>query len=247
MANMICDSCGCGCLILPYQTLYKRQRRLHKLDIEDYPEILDAVNEIALVGDSNSEGLLGNECFTALCNDIKQAQEKANIYIESTPDATGEQASYLYYLSDAWKAVVQNRHFQMMYAAYAMYFYYWLGIAHAETSKDGDFIHNRAASQPNDGDGGQNIDFETSGGMAQKTLTLAKMYANRFKMHFWNKNKKNYDCKKWCNDGKVYLSSNCCDSRTHHNSCNCGLSTCKSCNGYPESPPPPRRPRPTAL
>ena len=174
------------------------------------------------------DGLLGNDCFNALCADITQAQEQATAYTSETVGATGEQTEFWYYLSDKWKSFLKDYNFQMMYAAYAMYYYYYLGIASSETSPIGDYSHELQKSNLNDGDGGKNIDLETSNKKAQKMLTLAKFYANLFKRNFWNQRRKEYGC---------YLNK--CKDTLHnhtHQHCDCNKSHCTKCNPHPETP-----------
>lgn len=226
MANMICSQCSCGCLILPYSCLHDRQGRLKDLKVENYPEILESVNAFVLIGDEY-DGILGHDCFMALCENIKQAQEQANEYSENIIDATGEQTQFWYYLDSKWDALLKNMYFQQLYAAYAMFYYYYLGIASSETSTIGDIKHKLQGSQVNDGDGGENIGLQDSNAKSQKMLTIAKKWTALFRKHFWNKSQNMYNC----TDIKCHPHID-----THEHKCSCKKSTCQSCNPYPEKP-----------
>lgn len=191
--KIICEACDCGCKILPYKCLYEKQARLKKLHIEEYPEILNAVNSFILIGDTEHEAILGQRCFDALCNDIKQAEQQAQQYREDNIGDKSEKTEHWYYLSDIWRRVLQNSHFKNMYSAYAMYYYYALGIAVSETSRDGDVKHKRAGVD-NSGEASENISLEESKSKQSASLGIARRYAALFKNNFLEKNRKSLPC-----------------------------------------------------
>lgn len=224
---MICSSCDCGCLVLPFSCLYKKQQRLKRFKIDQYPEILNAVNNFKLIGEEDG-GILGNDCFNALCSEIIKAEAFAADYREANIGATGEETEFWFYLPANWKELLNNGYFQNAYATYCMYYYYYLGIAASETSADGDYQHNRSGSS-NDGDGGKNITEAESSKKAQIHLSLADKYARLFQENYLHKNKDKFNClPKDCH------IDNHCNDYLKDNYCNCNKSTCSTCNHVKE-------------
>lgn len=194
---MICTSCDCGCLILPYRCIYDKQSNAKRLGIENRPELLNAVNAFILIGDLSTGGILGEKCFLELCADIKQAEGQANAYRQDNPSATGELTEFWYYLSEQWRKMLKNGYFQSMYANYVMYYYYNLKIGSSETTLDGDVKHNRG-SAGNDGEASQNIDLAENKAKEAVFLAHAQKYASMFKSLFLEPNLSDYPCVDVC-------------------------------------------------
>jgi hypothetical protein len=190
---MICTSCDCGCLILPYRCLYSKSSKLKSLGIENKPELLNNVNAFILIGDLTTGGILGEKCFLELCADIKKAEGLADNYRQANPSATGEQTEFWYYLSANWSKLLKNGYFQSMYANYVAYYYYNSKAASSETTLDGDVKHNRG-SAGNDGEASANIDLAESKAKESVFLAYAQKYASMFKALFLEANLSDYPC-----------------------------------------------------
>lgn len=207
MSNMICSSCSCGCFILPSSCLRGANRRIANFKADDYPEILEAVNTFILIG-KNNDGILGIDCFNALCADIKSAQAKADAYREENVTATDEKTEFWYYLSEIWYNLLKNNQFVNMYAAYVVYYYYSLGFAESETTLDGDVKHKRSSSS--DQDAAENIDIKAAGQKTAIQKAQAKGYYDAFINLFWNQNKSKYSCRPKVSDCEpAYLQRGC--------------------------------------
>ncbi len=245
---MFCEQCDCGCFILPLSCLYEKQGRLKKIHIEDYPEVFNAVNTFILIGDNEiTEGLIGQKCFDELCSHIKEAEQQASDYRINTIDAQGEQTEFWFYLSDKWKQFLKNSHFQNLYSAWLMYYYYLFYISSSESSRDGEVKHNRAGVE-NSGEASTNITDPESKTRTAIALGIAKRYTSVFKDKFLEKRRNIYSC----------LPSKCKTCESWH--CN-SVDYCDSCNSthnsnsvhnYGELPhdnkrKTPRKPRSTAL
>lgn len=189
---MICASCGCGCRILPARCLYDRNSRLKAVRIEDKPEITDAVDSFVLRG-STGDGLLGFACFEQLCKAIKDAQKAANEYKQNNAGANDEQAEFWYWLPENWNELLNNRDFQAMYAAYALFYYYHLGYAAAETTLDGDVKHTRNGNL-NQADGTKNIEYKESHSQSAIYRAAAYNYFAVFVNSYWKHNKHKFSC-----------------------------------------------------
>jgi hypothetical protein len=234
--SMFCPSCDCECLILPFSCLFDRQSRLKKLHVEDYPEILNAVNNFILIGTTEEDGILGERCFNELCSAISQAESQAQEYRKATPNASGEQAEFWFYMPDNWLKLLKNSYFQNMYATYCLYYYYNLQISSSETSRDGDVKHNRTGVN-NSGEASSNIDQDESKTKAAVHLGHARRYSSMFKLNFIEKYYSLFKClKRYCGKCK-------------ENYCNCGScsDSLSSSAPYDNHVKKPKRPRSTFL
>lgn len=194
---MICPACDCGCLVLPYKCLYEKNSNLKKLEIEKKPEILNAVNSFVLIGDLSTGGLLGEDCFMQLCENIKESYAQAEQYRKDNPSSTNPETEFWFYLETKWYNLLKNGYFQSMYAAYCLYYYYNSGGATSETSADGDVIHTRT-STTNDGDGSQNINTSDADKKAATHLAYARKHAAMFKNLYLQKYISLYPCLDIC-------------------------------------------------
>lgn len=192
--SMICVSCGCGCRILPNQCLIDANSRVKSFKAYEKPEIANDVNTFILIGKAN-DGLLGQNCFDALCAAIKEAQNEADDYREANPnyEQNDPLAEFWNYLPTIWYNLLKNYHFVNMYAAYMVYYYYKLGFADAETLLDGDVQHNRS-SNVNQNDGTKNITLTDAEKKASVAGATARGHYDAFINNFWKANKGAYNC-----------------------------------------------------
>lgn len=237
-----CEECDCPCNVLPLSCLYKKQGRLKKIHIEDYPEVFNAVNSFVLIGDNEqTQGLLGQKCFDQLCNAVKSAEAAADEYRQNNIDATGEQTEFWFYLDSNWKKMLKNSHFQNMYSSYLMYYYYAFYVASAEASRDGDVKHNRSGVE-NSGEASNNINDDENKNRTSTHLGIAKRYASMFKNNFLEKNKSLYPClPKQCSKCSKYHCNTYQYCNTCYNNYNIGEPP------HDNKRPPPKKPRSTAL
>lgn len=190
---MICKSCTCGCLILPYYCLYEVNRNLKKIDIENKPELLNDVNAFILIGVNKKDGVLGEECFNVLCENIKQSHFKAQEYKKDNPSTDHPEGEFWFYLEDKWLKLLNSTYFQNMYANYLMWYYYSRAYAQSESSKDGDVQHSRPATG-NDGEQSSNITMEENNSKGQYHKAAAIKYRTMFNRYFMDKNYNLYPC-----------------------------------------------------
>lgn len=217
--GMICASCVCGCLVLPYSCLYDRDSRLQDMALNEKPQLINYVNSFILIGTGNMGGVLGQACFTELCTAIKDAEAQASAYREEFPDSENQEAEFWYYLendSPNWYLLLRNDHFQNLYAAYCMY-YFFATDADSETTKDGQIKHKRAGDK-NNGSGSENITHADSNSKASVQLNIAQSFGAIFRREFMLKNWKKYSC----------LPSKGCGCYQHY-SCGCSVN-----NDFPE-------------
>lgn len=201
---MDCPQCACGCRIIPTEYLEKMDGRIKSFKIDDRPELLNMVNSFILIGTSEENGILGPDCFDAMCEAIKTAQSQADTYNEdniedSQTETNEEERNALYYIEEKWKTLIKNGHFQNMYAAYVMYYYYLTGSAAARTTKDGDVSTSRTSGS-NEGLGSENIELNDSSKKANIQLNLAQNYSTIFKRTFWDSKKAEYNCDRSLDD-----------------------------------------------
>lgn len=166
-----CNQCECKCKPIDKACVTQYS------DIKD-PSILDASHYEKATGDIDS--LIGDDCADALCEALKQAAK----------DAETNDTSILEELDDAWKNIIENKHFKMWYANRLLW--HWLnGASISELSASG------LVTLRNDDDYKNSFEQATEE-ERQRLQNSAKFYSDKgkskFDKRYWCKNKHLYDC-----------------------------------------------------